>query len=432
MEMQILNFILAVIENIVIFVFADRLLQRKFKNPFVCLVAVLLCSGLMIFFFDLNICIKSLLSIVQLMASFIILYKDTLLVKFGLVATSLYLLYISDIVIGNIFTIVLDEQLYNVFFSDLANRIVICLLIKLINAFIFFMVYKMFSKINLNLAKKKWVLYDIIVGVFLIISVLFIYMYSFAETDFPTSVTFVGISTAFFIMSIIVIYFFTEICSSFQQEKRLYEMQASLNSMQNIITLQSQTNIKLQKIRHDMKKHILSVAQLWDSEKSEEAHKLLLQTAGFVNDIGFQLSSSTGNALIDAKISSVAAKCETMGIDFSYKLEPLPELKISLLDLSALLSNIFDNAVEASEKVDTPKIEAKIFIYKDYVCINICNSFLDRLDTKNGSLSSTKTSKNEHGYGTQIINEICDKYGGTFTWNVKDSQFIANAILVNK
>ena len=432
MKMLILDLLLSLIENSIIFIFSDNLLQKRFKSKITWVVSSLICTTVTFFFVDLNFYLKSSFSILLLLLSFCILYKDSIFIKSGLVATSLYFLYISDILIGNILTISMGKQLYNVFYSNFINRVMVCLTIKPMNAFLFWCVYKMFSKVEITLAKKKWILYDIIVAVFLAISIMFIHLYSFAEADFITSILFIGISTVFFIMSIIVIYFFTEICSSFQKEKKLYEIQASFEHMRNLIAMQDQTNLRLRKIRHDIKNHIISVNQLFDKGNTEEAHKLLLQTTDFVSSIELNLKSQTGNSLIDAKVASVVARCENDKISFDYKLEPSPELKITLLDLSALLSNLFDNAVEAARRSSNPHINVKIFSYKQYLYINISNSFSGEIATERDHLSSTKENKHEHGYGTRIIKEICEKYNGVFTWKFKDNFFESNVIILNE
>lgn len=432
MEMIVLDFFLSLIENLIIFIFADNLLNKRFKAKMACLFPTLMCSSISLLLNNINFYLKSLMGTALLLISFLMLYKDSIFIKVGIVVTSLYLLYITDIVIGNILTIVLGVQLYNVFYSNFINRIIVCFAIKLINACLFWSIYKMFSKVEVALAKKKWVLYDIIVVVFMAISVMFIHLYSFAEIEFLTSVLFIGISTVFFIMSIIVIYFFTEICSSFQREKKMYEMQASFDSMRNIIVMQDQTNHRLRKIKHDMKNHLLSVNQLIDKGNTEEAHKLLLQTEDFVSNMDFNLKSLTGNSLIDAKIASVVARCENEHIIFNYILEALPELKITLLDLSALLSNLFDNAIEASKNSDKPQINVKIFFYKQYMYINMSNSFSGKIKTENNNLYSTKANKHEHGYGINIIKEICEKYNGTFTWKCQNNLFTSNVILLNE
>ena len=432
MRMLVLDFFLSLIENAIIFIFSDHLLQKRFKSKVTWMVASLICSTVSFFFTDLNFYLKSAFSIVLLMLSFCILYKDSIFIKIGIVVTSLYFLYITDIIIGNILTISMGKQLYSVFYSNFINRMIVCIAIKPVNSILFLIIYKMFSKVELELTKKKWILYDIIVTVFMAISIMFIQLYSFSETDMFTSFLFMGISTVFFIMSIIVIYFFTEICSSFQKEKKLYAIQSSFDSMHNIIVMQNHTNSQLQKIRHDMKNHILSVNQLFEEGNDAEAHRLLLQTIDFVSNIDFNLSSRTGNSLIDAKIASIVARCASEGIEFNYTLETLPELKITLLDLSALLSNLFDNAIEASRKSEHPHVEVKIFSYKQYIYINMINSFSGELKKEKSNLFSTKPNKQEHGYGTKIIKEICENNNGIFTWKYKNNQFISNIIILNE
>lgn len=432
MKMVILEFSLAFIENAIIFLFSDNLLHKRFKLKTTWTFAALICTIISFLFANYIFYIKSLFSIIFLLIAFCILYNDSIFIKLGIVATSLYLLYISDIVIGNILTIVMNKQLYEVFYSSFINRVIICLFIKLFNAILFFIVYKMFSHVEIGRYKKEWVLYDIIVGVFMAVSIMFIYLYSFAKIEFLTSISFIVISTVFFIMSIIVIYFFTEICNSFQQKRRMYEIQASYDSMRNIVIMQNQTNIQLHKIRHDMKNHIITVNQLFNTGNIEEAHKLLLQTSDYVDSINFNLKSQTGNSLIDAKISSIAAQCENDGIDFKYVLETLPELKVELLDLSALLSNLFDNAIKATKNAENRQISIKIFSYKQYIYFNMLNSFSGEILSEERRLLSTKPEKQEHGYGTQIINDICEKYNGIFTWKIEGKQFSSNVIILNE
>ena len=45
---------------------------------------------------------------------------------------------------------------------------------------------------------------------------------------------------------------------------------------------------------------------------------------------------------------------------------------------------------------------------------------------------SGKDSKYKHDYGMQIISEICEKHGGTFTWKVENNELFAGVIWSNE
>lgn len=433
MEMKILEFSLGLIENIIIFTFASFLFKKRFhsKSPWVIIV---LCDSIFTFTIsNINLIIKAPIYILMFIISFHILYKEKLYIKTAFTFISLYIFYITDIIVGNLFAIVFDAQFFEVFYSSFVNRTIICLVIKLLNAVIFYALYRMLKKINFEMPKKNWILFNIIIAVFVLITIIFIQMYSSFETNDLIATLFFIVSLTFFIMSIIVVKFFTDVCSGFQNEKRAYMLESNYSSIQNALALQNQTNLKLQKIRHDIKNHLNSVVTLFDNKEDEKAIQLLNDVSGHVDEIGLQqLSQTTGNSLIDSIVAYKAALCDNIGIEFNYVLEPLPEINIEMFDLSAVLSNVIDNAIEASRKCDTPAIDIKIFVYKDYLAILTSNTFDGEVNSKNGDLITSKAESSYHGYGTQIINEISEKHNGTYEWSIKGNRFIANILMEYK
>lgn len=91
---------------------------------------------------------------------------------------------------------------------------------------------------------------------------------------------FTAISISFLVMSIIVIYFFTYICASFQQSKNLYLLQTSYAAINEKLSVQLENNQKLHKIRHDIKNHLLNIRSLIDRNQVNDAVQLLNQVIG--------------------------------------------------------------------------------------------------------------------------------------------------------
>ena len=207
MEMQVLEFLLGAIDNIIIFVFANSLLSRRSKRAYSLFVAILACSVSVFVTDKLNFLLKSLISITMLIIVFSILFKEKIYIKSALATISLYLLYIIDIIVGNTISLIFDEQILYVFYSGFISRLLICLVIKAINIVAFVGFYKMFLKIEFEMPKKNWLLYNAIVFVFMTMSILFMYVYSAAEYDKFFAILFLAISVIFFAMSIIVMYF---------------------------------------------------------------------------------------------------------------------------------------------------------------------------------------------------------------------------------
>ena len=135
---------------------------------------------------------------------------------------------------------------------------------------------------------------------------------------------------------------------------------------------------------------------------------------------------------MDAVLLSKTALCREKDIDFSYSVQPLENIKIGAADLSSLLSNLLDNAVEAAAQTTEPFVRLTITKYNAYYTICVENSYMGKKSLKEsvGALNSTKSDKAPHGYGTRIISDIAQKYDGNYPWEAQESRFISTVIMI--
>ena len=90
-------------------------------------------------------------------------------------------------------------------------------------------------------------------------------------------------------------------------------------------------------------------------------------------------------------------------------------MSIDTADLSSIFFNLLDNAIEACNASGNPDPEIRL-------SANISNGFLTVYmhNTKKPMQTFThKTTKSEpgsHGYGLSIIEDICQKYNGSYQW----------------
>lgn len=183
----------------------------------------------------------------------------------------------------------------------------------------------------------------------------------------------------------------------------------------------------MQKLRHDVKNNTATICALIDSGDKDEAKRLLTE-----------LSERLGNALgggnktnisaVDLTVEEKEKICKERGIILDIHAEPLPETKISPLDLSSVIANILDNAIEASVRCENPVITFRIFKYKSYLAISCENPIFTAPRVANGKLISQKPESG-HGCGTEIINEICQSNNGRYRYEFDDKVFKAVAFL---
>lgn len=337
----------------------------------------------------------------------------------------LYTYAIVDVIFGNFVVIAFDEQFMFTLYSSLFYRILYCIIVKVVNVLIILLIYRGWRKIKNDVSLRFWVFYNVVILVFLLVTTVFIVIYSEAEQTERTSFLFLIVSSLFFAMSMVVIYFFMEICYGFQRDKKLFMLETGFSALQEKMALQSQNTEKFKKIRHDMKKHLVNAVTLIEKGKYETAVELL-KNAG--DDIGKNVISTnvaSGSEIVDAIIVSKFAVCESRQIVFKFKTERLDKINIDVLDLSSLLSNMIDNAIEAASNSDDPFVELDIFQYNAYLTICVKNSYIGSrvLVRTSNCLESTKNDSTSHGFGSRIIKDIALKYEGEATWEANGSCF---------
>ena len=394
-------------------------------------MAIPIINALIVYFIPDFSVTKSILCVLSVFSGCSILFKEKIYIRSVFSITMIYILYIIDIVIGNILSLILDQQVLEVFYGNFSCRLVSCLIIKLIDILAVIMLYRAFKKSGLNLSKRVWILFNIVMIVFLSVTVAYMNIYPEYNENQSLKLMFTAISISFLVMSIIVIYFFTYICASFQQSKNLYLLQTSYAAINEKLSVQLENNQKLHKIRHDIKNHLLNIRSLIDRNQVNDAVQLLNQVIGQTENISVGITQTTGNSIIDAVISYKATVCFNKKITFRYTLEKLPELSIDLIDISSVVSNLIDNAIEATEKTNDPCVQVSISNYNNYLVVfvkNSCNNTFSSDEDEN-KLLSTKSDKSLHGYGMQIVNDIAVKYDGDCKWESSDGFFAVNVLL---
>ena len=134
------------------------------------------------------------------------------------------------------------------------------------------------------------------------------------------------------------------------------------------------------------------------------------------------------NNLLQAILEGKRLRAEQEHIQVSYEILLPEKISINTTDLSSIFFNLLDNAIEACSSSGNPDPEIRL-------SANISNGFLTIYmhNTKNPLQSFThKTTKSEpgsHGYGLSIIEDICQKYNGSYQWIDHNNTFDSIVLL---
>ncbi len=423
----IFEILLCLIENIIIFVFLGSLLKGRFNSAIPTVLAIVFTTISSYFCLTMPIVLKILIAVFLTLLCVLWLYQDNTVIKISYALVSMYILLITDIILGNMISVILGRDVHMIFFL---NQIY-SLIDKVADALMFYAFYKLLNKIDKNIKSKFWVLFAVAMFVFLSITTVFLKIYPNTEQNFASTIMYTALTILFFAMSIIVIYFYTEISKGYQRDSKLFLLENNFNSLMEQIIVQKQNSEKTKKIRHDMKNHLTNIRFLIDSGELSAAVSLLDQAADNVKNTKSE-TIDTGNSFVDAILLSKTAVCREKNIDFSCSVQPLENIKIDAVDLSSLLSNLLDNAVEAAAQTTEPFVRLTITKYNAYYTICVENSYMGKKSLKGsvGALISTKSDKAPHGYGTRIISDIAQKYDGNYSWEAQESRFISTVIMI--
>lgn len=178
METVVSEISLCLIENIIIYVFFNSLLKSRFSSVLPLIIAIATATAVNFLCSNLITVLKIAIYLVFFSICEVVLYKDRFVVKAIYALMALYLLSITDIIFGNILSLILAKDITNIFFTDLVHRCIFSLIIKVVDALVFLVFYKMLKRIDKNMRNKFWTLFSIVTFVFLTIATVFIYIFT--------------------------------------------------------------------------------------------------------------------------------------------------------------------------------------------------------------------------------------------------------------
>lgn len=180
-------------------------------------------------------------------------------------------------------------------------------------------------------------------------------------------------------------------------------------------------------VRHDLKNHMYAISILLQQKQYDQAMDYLEQfTKDKINNKYNYVRS--GNDVADAIINTKIAICKEKDIEIVCHISSSME-GVSPVDLGTILTNLFDNAIEACEKQKDRKIFLVISEKKGYISILMKNSIDRSVLRDNPKLFTSKKEKQGHGIGTKSITKTVKKYNGLIEFYEQEHAFICDILL---
>lgn len=183
------------------------------------------------------------------------------------------------------------------------------------------------------------------------------------------------------------------------------------------------------KLYHDINNHLNMLYQLLDSGEYEDAKDYIEKISEPVKALS--KTSWTGINIVDVIINSKIEKMDQKCITYEINVEFPSNSNIDSTDICTILSNLLDNAIEATEKLVATKIPITITIRRiqQFLMIQIENPCVMVVDDTTNLPPTTKENQEIHGWGLPSVISAVEKYNGTFNYSSANGMFTATAML---
>lgn len=226
---------------------------------------------------------------------------------------------------------------------------------------------------------------------------------------------------------------YQKLIASMQDKQRAALLASQVDQMQAHIREIEQLYTGVRSMRHDMQNYLFDIKSLLAAQgvRVEGEGEL----AGYFSGIGTALDAlnfyfHTGNPVTDVVLNGKYQQAKSMGIQFDSEFLFPSDYGIDVFDLSIILNNALNNALEACEVLSGSDPEAERFISVTSYCknnmflIEVKNSFDGTVCvTEDGGLKSRKQDTHRHGLGFQNIVRCADKYLGSADYTCCDRTF---------
>ena len=232
--------------------------------------------------------------------------------------------------------------------------------------------------------------------------------------------------------TIVVILFYEQIKASGRKEKEQAMLSVQTDNIREYISGAENLYRDIRAIRHDMRNHLTVLEKLHERGENEAFDRYLSEAKDRISaDNGIV----SGDPVTDVILTEKQGEALRRGIVFECDFHYPPDFSAGALDMSIILNNALNNAIEAAEKCSETerKISISSFKNNNAFTITIVNSCADNIEIQNGSLPhTTKSDSVNHGFGLVNIRNTAEKYKGGIDIESSDGKFILTVMLMLK
>lgn len=262
-----------------------------------------------------------------------------------------------------------------------------------------------------------------------IITLMCFYLESLSNADDSFIMITLICSTLFTFLNMVVFSFVDHLYQDAEKDAQLLASKEIINQQELQYQQLIESNREIMQLRHDHNNFALGLISEIESGNYSSALNSLYKQVITIKESS-DLAQNQG--VIHLLIKQKTAKAAENGIEIEFIYHELQKIIISHIDLSIIVGNALDNAIEASQRLTSSqekKVTVQIKVHNDNIVIIIKNNVIANVDINN--LHTTKREKGRHGFGIASIKQLVEKYEGDVVFTCENLIFEARIMLRN-
>lgn len=177
--------------------------------------------------------------------------------------------------------------------------------------------------------------------------------------------------------------------------------------------------------KHDFHHHLQTLKGQLEAGEVERALAYITELDEKLTHVDTLIK--TGNVALDAILSAKLSQAKEEGIPVTMKANVPEGLTLSDVELSIIVGNLLDNAIEACREAEEKFLRIYMGMKGKMLYFSMLNA-AGKKQRKQGSLFASR-KEGLHGFGLRRAEAILEKHGGWVKYNSEDAAFTSEFLV---
>ena len=274
---------------------------------------------------------------------------------------------------------------------------------------------------------QTWYVFWVLPLVFILLNLFMIPRYQITLRTGRVLQVYIVMSIALLFLMFLFNAIFLLMANSLNRNARLQQENQFLSMQQQRYESLKAAIEEVRQARHDMRHQLNQISALAEAGDLDGLKAYLAKTVSRIPNLDMSFCE---NRAADSVVGYYCTLAKREGIPFRAKLDLPQALPVDEIDTCLVLSNLLENAFEASLHTAPARRQIRITAYvhaERLLLVEVENAFDGEVNEKSGVFRSSK--RKENGIGIQSVQHIAEKTGGASTFTYQDGVFSAKVML---